>query len=96
MPDAMVERMSAWAKDQVELPNLLSEISWQGRRRVRRHCRSSQLRPDLLERTVGSILSAAKSPMEGHGRGGLVFAAIFLATAVRLRRYREAIGFACT
>src|SRR5207249_7764829 len=28
MPDGMVERMSRWAKDQVELSNLLIEIGW--------------------------------------------------------------------
>src|SRR5216684_3531708 len=29
MPDGMVERMSPWAKDQVELSNLLFEIGWE-------------------------------------------------------------------
>src|SRR5204862_377603 len=29
MPDGMVERVSAWAKDQVELSNLLVEIGWE-------------------------------------------------------------------
>src|SRR5260370_4795944 len=30
MPDGMVERMSPWAKDQVELSSLLFEIGWGG------------------------------------------------------------------
>lgn len=29
MPDGMGDRMSAWAKDQVDLPNLLFEIGWE-------------------------------------------------------------------
>jgi hypothetical protein len=29
MLDGMVERMSPWAKDQVELSNLLFEIGWE-------------------------------------------------------------------
>ncbi len=38
LPDGMVERMSRWAKDHAELPNLLFEISWEYRRQVRGSC----------------------------------------------------------
>src|SRR6266705_1058763 len=41
MPDGMVERMSPWAKDQVELSNLLFEIVGRIERRTSGHCRSS-------------------------------------------------------
>ena len=61
----MVERISPWAKDQVELSNLLIEIGWENWASDQRALSIQPVRADLMERTVGSVLYDTKSPIEG-------------------------------